>query len=66
MVTRGPVPGRPGIGATAHERRCFPEAIASAFPHADVQLCLVHMVRHCIKFSNGKQRKEVAADLKAI
>jgi putative transposase len=44
----------------------FPEAIAAVFPHADVQLCLVHMVRHSLKFVNWKQRKEVAADLRAI
>ena len=44
----------------------FPDAIAAVFPHADVQLCLVHMVRHSLKFVNWKQRKEVAADLKAI
>ena len=44
----------------------FPDAIAAVFPHADVQLCLVHMVRHSLKFVNWKQRKEVAADLRAI
>ena len=44
----------------------FPDAIAAVFPHADVQLCLVHMVRHILQFMNLKQRKEVAADLKAI
>ena len=44
----------------------FPDAIAAVFPHADVQLCLVHMVRHSLKFVNWRQRKEVAADLKAI
>jgi len=26
----------------------FPDAIATVFPHADVQLCLVHMVRHSL------------------
>ncbi|MBE1426973.1 putative transposase [Desulfomicrobium macestii] len=44
----------------------FPEAIAAVFPYADVQLCLVHLVRHSLKFVNWKQRKEVAADLRAI
>jgi len=44
----------------------FPEAIAAVFPNADVQLCLVHLVRHSLKFVNWKQRKEVAADLRAI
>jgi putative transposase len=44
----------------------FPEAIAAVFPYADVQLCLVHLVRHSLKFVSWKQRKEVAADLRAI
>jgi transposase-like protein len=39
-----------------------------SFPTADGRRpnCLVHMVRNSLKFVNWKQRKEVAADLKAI
>jgi putative transposase len=44
----------------------FPEAIETVFPHTQVQLCLVHMVRHSLKYVSWKQRKEVAADLKTI
>jgi putative transposase len=44
----------------------FPEAIESIFPRTQVQLCLVHMVRHSLKYVSWKQRKEVAADLKEI
>ena len=44
----------------------FPEAIETVFPHTQVQLCLVHMVRNSLKYVSWKQRKEVAADLKAI
>jgi len=44
----------------------FPEAIEAVFPKTDVQLCIVHMVRNSLKFVSWKQRKEVAADLKAI
>ncbi len=44
----------------------FPEAIETVFPQAQVQLCLVHMVRNSLKYVSWKQRKEVAADLKAI
>ena len=44
----------------------FPEAIETVYPHTDVQLCIVHMVRNSLKFVSWKQRKEVAADLKAI
>ena len=44
----------------------FPEAIETVFPDTQVQLCLVHMVRHSLNYVSWKQRKEVAADLKAI
>lgn len=44
----------------------FPEAIETIFPSTQVQLCIVHMVRHSLKYVSWKQRKEVAADLKAI
>jgi len=44
----------------------FPEAITSVFPLAQVQTCIVHMVRHSLRFVPWKDRKEVAADLKAI
>ncbi len=44
----------------------FPEAIASVFPQTQVQLCVVHMVRHSLKFVSWKDCKAVAADLKAI
>jgi putative transposase len=44
----------------------FPEAIETVFPHTQVQLCLVHMVRNSLKYVSWKQRKEVAAGLKAI
>lgn len=44
----------------------FPEAIETVFPHAQVQLCLVHMVRNSLKYVSWKQRKEVATDLKTI
>ena len=33
----------------------FPEAIESAFPKSDVQLCIVHIIRNCMKFiAHGK------------
>lgn len=44
----------------------FPEAIESVFPRAEVQLCIVHLVRHSLNFVGWKQRKEVAADLKLV
>src|SRR5690242_1836466 len=44
----------------------FPEAIESVFPQTEVQLCIVHLVRHSLSFVGWKQRKEVATDLKTI
>ena len=44
----------------------FPEAISTAFPHAQIQLCIVHMVRNSMKYVPWKEYKVVAADLKRI
>jgi putative transposase len=44
----------------------FPQAIETVFPEARVQLCIVHMVRASLNYVNWKERKSVAADLKAI
>jgi putative transposase len=44
----------------------FPDAIATVFPNTRVQLCIVHMVRNSLAFVTWGDRKEVAADLKAI
>lgn len=44
----------------------FPEAIEAVFPQAQVQLCIVHLVRHSLNYVGWKQRKEVAADLQTI
>jgi len=44
----------------------FPEAIETVYPQAQVQLCLVHMMRASLNYVNWKERKQVAADLKPI
>jgi len=44
----------------------FPEAIEAVFPRTLVQLCIVHMVRNSLNYVNWKERKLVAADLKAV
>ena len=44
----------------------FPEAIATAFPKTQVQLCIVHRVRNSLRFVSWKDRKQVAAGLKKI
>jgi|ERR1051326_2042738 putative transposase len=44
----------------------FPEAIETAYPKSQVQLCIVHLVRASLNYVGWKQRKQVAQDLKAI
>ena len=44
----------------------FPEAIEAVFPHAQVQLCIVHMIRNSVRYVSWKDRKKLCADLKAI
>src|SRR5712692_2205295 len=44
----------------------FPESIATVFPAAQVQLCIVHQVRASLNYVSWKQRKAVAADLQPI
>lgn len=44
----------------------FPEAIETIFPQTEVQLCIVHLVRHSLNYVGSRQRKQVAADLKTI
>ncbi|PIE60061.1 MAG: hypothetical protein CSA32_00695 [Desulfobulbus propionicus] len=41
----------------------FPEATNTVFPKAQVQLCIVHMVRNSLKYVSYKDRKAVATDL---
>ncbi len=36
------------------------------YPQTQVQLCIVHQVRHSLRFVSWKQRKAVAADLRQI
>ena len=42
------------------------EAIGAAFPDADYQRCMVHMVRNTLKYVASKDMKAFAADLKTI
>ena len=44
----------------------FPEAIELIYPRAQVQLCIVHMVRHSLNYVSWKQRRAVAEDLRGI
>ena len=44
----------------------LPQAIEAVFPKAQVQLCIVHLVRNSLNYVSWKERKAVAADLKPI
>lgn len=44
----------------------FPDAITTAFPKTQIQLCIVHMVRNSMKFVPWKDYKAVTKDLKQI
>lgn len=44
----------------------FSAAIASVYPEADVQRCIVHAVRQSLRFVTWKHRKAVARALKAV
>ena len=44
----------------------FPDAIQTVYPKAQIQLCIVHMVRNSLKYVVWKDYKAVTADLKAI
>jgi putative transposase len=44
----------------------FPEAITAVFPQAQIQTCVVHLIRHSLAFVSYKDRRAVAATLKQI
>ena len=44
----------------------FPDAINTAFPETQVQLCIVHMVRNSMKYVPWKDYKAITAELKII
>lgn len=44
----------------------FPQAIEAVYPLTQVQLCIVHLMRNCMKYVPWKDRKAVVADLKPI
>jgi putative transposase len=44
----------------------FPEAIEAVFPETVVQTCIVHLIRHSLKYVPRREREQVARDLKPI
>jgi putative transposase len=46
--------------------RGFPDAIEAVFPQTQIQLCMVHLVRHSLSYVSHKDRKAVADGLKSV
>lgn len=44
----------------------FPEAIASLYPHTEIQHCIVHQIRNSLKYVASKNQKIFMADLKCV
>ncbi len=44
----------------------FEEAIRATFPKAEIQKCIVHLIRNSTKFVNYKDRKPICADMRDI
>jgi len=44
----------------------FPEAIEAIFPKTIVQTCIVHLIRHSLRYVPRREREQVARDLKPI
>jgi putative transposase len=44
----------------------FPEAIEAVFPATTVQTCIVHLIRHSLKYVPRRQYDQVAKDLRSI
>lgn len=44
----------------------FPEAISACYPKTEIQLCVVHQIRHSIKHVASKDQKKFMVDLKTV
>lgn len=44
----------------------FPDAIATIFPDAEVQLCVIHQIRNSLRYVASKHQKEFIKDLKLV
>jgi transposase-like protein len=44
----------------------FPEAIASVYPKAEVQSCIIHQIRNSLKYVASKDQKAFMKDLKRV
>ena len=52
--------------AVADGLKGMSEALDAVFPATTLQTCIVHLLRHSLAFANWKQRKPMAAALRAI
>lgn len=46
--------------------RGFPEAIEAVYPHAQIQTCIVHLIRNSLNLASWKDRKGLASALRPI
>lgn len=44
----------------------FKDAIHAVFPHTEIQRCVIHQIRHSLKYVAWKDRKEFTAGLKTV
>jgi len=44
----------------------FSEAISTAFPRTEIQLCIIHQIRNSLKYISYKEQKEIMTDLKKV
>lgn len=44
----------------------FPEAIESLYPDTEIQHCIIHQIRHSMKYVASKNQKAFMADLKCV
>lgn len=44
----------------------FPDAIQTIYPKTDVQLCVIHQIRHSLKYISHKDKKLFLKDLKEV
>lgn len=44
----------------------FPDAILAVFPQAEVQTCIVHLLRYSMQFASWKERKALGTALKPV
>ena len=45
---------------------CFKEAIQAVYPQAEIQRCVIHMLRNSFKYVNYNDPKKFSADFKAV